>query len=353
VARLGPLLGGLVKIRWRTLTGRSNAEITGEVLLLLAAALLAERLVAYLPQLPMRGVVAGLAVAWLAMSWGPEGAPGQFPLTRGGRMLVRLTEVVVNPLSWVLFYVSARVSPWAPLLAGLAMWEWPVVKPGKRLSAGPSRWPALLRKDVRAAVRLFDTMIAGGIALMFVAYAVREPNMAVEAAWIVPVVLAISNSNLALNAFGTDQGTGFDRYLLLPMTGADIVRSKTASLLVLLAAPLGLVSLVVFWRLGWAMGASVVLESLTLLLLLAGWGAWTSVHTPYPMRAYRFSDGGSVFYGLAAFALCLAPGFAAASGAWWLRFAILGLAGVIARQLMAAAGRRLELRRELIRARLP
>ncbi|MCX6585432.1 MAG: hypothetical protein NTX13_02475 [Acidobacteria bacterium] len=353
MARLGPLLGGLVKIRWRTLTGRSSAEITGEVLLLLAAALLAERVVAYLPQLPLPGVVAGLAVAWLALSWGPEGAPGQFPLKRGDRMLVRLTEVAVNPLSWVLFYVSARVSPWAPLLAVLAMFEWPVVKRGKRLSAGPSRCPALLRKDVRAAVRLFDTMIAGGIALMFVAYAVRARNMAVEAAWIVPVVLAISNSNLALNAFGTDQGTGFDRYLLLPMTGADIVRSKTTSLLVLLGAPMGLVSLAVFWRLGWAMGASVVVESVTVLLLLAGWGAWTSVRAPYPMRAYRFSDGGSVLAGLVTFALCLLAGLAAARGEWWVRFAILGGAGLFARQLMAAAGRRLEHRRELIRARLP
>jgi hypothetical protein len=353
MARLGPLLWGLIQIRWRTLLGRGNAEITGEVLLLLGAALLAERVVAYLPQLPMPGVVAGLAVAWLGLSWGPEGVPGQFPLQRGDRMLVRLTEVVVNPLSWVLFYVTVRVSPWAPLLAPLAMFEWPVVKPGKRLSAGPSRWPALLRKDVRAAVRLFDTMIAGGIALMFLAYAVREPNMAVEAAWIVPVVLAISNSNLALNAFGTDQGTGFDRYLLLPMTGADIVRSKTQSLLMLLGAPMALVSLAVFWRLGWGMGGTIAVESLTLLLVLAGWGAWTSVHTPYPMRAYRFSDGGSVLYGLVAFALCLAPGFAAASGQWWVRFVTLGLAATLAWQLTGAAGRRLESRRELIRSRLP
>jgi len=353
VARLGPLLWGLVKIRWRTLSGRGSAEITGEVLVLLAAALGAERVLKYLPELPLPGVVAGLAMAWLALSWGPEGAPGQFPLTRGDRMMVRLTEVAVNPLSWVLFYVSARVSPWAMALAALAMFEWPVVKRGKRLSSGPSRWPALLRKDLRAAVRLLDTMMAGGIALMFLAYAVREPNMAVEAAWIVPVVVAISNSNLALNAFGTDQGTGFDRYLLLPMTGADIVRSKTQSLLVLLGAPMGLVSLAVLWRLGWAMGGTIVIESLSLLLLMAGWGAWTSVHTPFPLRAYRFTDGGSVLSGLVAFGLCLVPGFAAASGLWWVRFVVLGLAVAMAWQLIAAAGRRLESRRELIRSRLP
>lgn len=353
MARLAPLLGALVKIRWRTLLGRGSAEITGEVLLLLAAVLGAERVLKYLPELPLPGVVAGLAIAWLALSWGPEGAPGQFPLTRGDRMMVRLTEVVVNPLSWVLLYVSAKVSPWAPALAILAMFEWPVAKRGKRVSAGPSRWPALLRKDVRAAVRLLETMAAGGIALMFVAYAVREPNMALEAAWIVPVVLAVSNSNLALNAFGTDNGTGFDRYLLLPMSGAEIMRSKTESLLVVLGAPLGLVSLAVFWRLGWALGGTIVAESLTLLLLMAGWGAWTSVHTPFPMRAYRFNDGGSVFSGMAAFALCLIPGFAAASGLWWVRFLVLGLAAVMAWQLIGAAGRRLESRRELIRARLP
>jgi hypothetical protein len=353
VARLGPLLLGLVKIRWRTLLGRGNAEITGEVLLLLGAALLAERVVTYLPQMPLPTVVAGLAVAWLGLSWGPEGAPGQFPLTRGNRMVVRLTEVAVNPLSWVVLYVSVRVSPWAVGLAVLALFEWPAAKRGKRLSAGPSRWPALLRKDIRAAVRLFDTMIAGGIALMFLAYAVREPNMALEAAWIVPVVLALSNSNLALNAFGTDQGTGFDRYLLLPLSGADIVHSKTQSLLVLLGAPMGLVSLAVLWRLGWSTGAVIVIESVTLLLVMAGWGAWASVHAPYPMRAYRFNDGGSVLYGLVAFALCLAPGFAAASGSWSVRFLVLGVVAGMAWQLMGAAGRRLESRRELIRSRLP
>ncbi len=353
MARLGPLLWGLVKIRWRTLLGRGSAEITGEVLLLLASALAAERFLNYLPELPIGAVVAGLAAAWLAMSWGPEGAPPQFPLTRVDRMVVRLTEVAVNPLSWVLLYVTAQVSPWVLAIAVLAVFEWPVVQRGKRVSAGPSRWPALLRKDVRAALRLFDTMIAGGITLMFFAYAVREPNMAVEAAWIVPVVVAISNSNLTLNAFGTDNGTGFDRYLLLPMSGAGIVRSKTQSLLVLLGTLLGLVCLAVFWRLGWAIGVTIFIESLSLMLLMAGWGAWTSVHTPFPLRAYRFTDGGSVLAGLVAFGLCLIPGFAAASGLWWVRFVVLGGAFAMAWQLVGTAGRRLESRRELIRARLP
>ena len=353
MARLGPLLGGLVKIRWRTLTGRSSAEITGEVLLLLAAALAAERVLRYLPQWPLSGVVAGLAALWLAMSWGREGAPRQFPLTRGDRTVVRAAEVLLNPLSWVLLFVSARVAPWAPLLAALALVEWPSVRRGKRLSAGPSRWPALLRKDLHAAVRQFDTLLSGGLTLLFLAYAVREPRMAVEAAWMTSAMVALFYSNLALNAFGTDQGTGFDRYLLLPLTGAAIVRSKTWSLAVLLGAPLGLICGVVVWRLGWAVGATVVVESLTLLLLVAGWGAWTSVHTPFPLRPYRFTDGGSVLAGVVLFALCLLAGLAAARGEWWLRFAILGGAGLFARQLIAAAGRRLELRRELIRARLP
>ncbi|MCX6606657.1 MAG: hypothetical protein NTV52_24145, partial [Acidobacteria bacterium] len=65
MARLGPLLSAIVKIRWRTLLGRGSAEITGEVLLLLAAALVAERFRKYLPEFPVGWVWAGLALCWL------------------------------------------------------------------------------------------------------------------------------------------------------------------------------------------------------------------------------------------------------------------------------------------------
>ncbi len=353
MARLGPLLGALVKIRWRTLLGRGSAEITGEVLMLLAAGLMAERFLQYLPEFPVVWVWVGLAVCWLGMSRGPEGVPGQFPLTRGDRMVVRTVELAVNPLSWILVFVTGRISGWGLCLILLAGVEWPTWRRGKRVSARPSRWPALLRKDLRAAVRLFDTALAGVIVLMFVAYAVREANLAVEAAWIVPVVVALSNSTIALNAFGTDNGTGFDRYLLLPLTGREILWSKTVSLVVLVGGQLGLVALAASWRLGWEMGLVVGVEGLSLLFLLAGWGAWVSVWVPFALKAYRFADGGSVWAGLVAFALCLGPGMAAARGDWWVRLLVLWVAGAGCWVMLGVAGRRLERGRERIRERLP
>lgn len=353
MARIAPLLWGLVKIRWRTLLGRGSSEITGEVLLLLASALMAERVLKYLPELPAAGVWTGLALAWLGLGWGPEGMPGQFPLGRVDRLVIRLVQVAVNPLSWVVSYLTVRVSPWAVLLLPLALVEWPEGRRGKRLSAGPSRWPGLLRKDVRAAVRLFDTAVTVVVVLMFGMYAVREPVMAPEAAWLVTVVVALGNSTIALNAFGTDNGTGFDRYLLLPLSGAQILGSKTVSLLVLVGGQLGLIALLVGWRLGWAMGLVVGVEGLTLLAILAGFGAWVSVRVPFPLRAYRFSEGGSVWAGLVLFALCLGPGFAAARGEWWVRLLMLGVAGGFAWMMVGAAGRRLLGDRERIRARLP
>ena len=353
MARLGPLLGAIVKIRWRRRRGRGSAEITGEVLMLLVAAVAAERFLQYLPTFPAVWVWVGLAVCWLGMSWGPEGVPGQFPLRRGDRMVVRAVELAVNPLSWVLAFVTWRVSGWGLSLILLAGVEWPTWRRGKRVSAGPSRWPALLRKDLRAAVRLLDTALAGIIVLMFLAYAVREPNMAVEAAWIVPVVVALSNSTIALNAFGTDKGTGFDRYLLLPLTGREILGSKTVSLAVLVGGQLGLVALAAAWRLGWEMGLAVGVEGFSLLLMLAGWGAWVSIWVPFPLKAYRFADSGSVLAGLVAFALCLGPGMAAARGEWWVRLLVLGLAGAVCWAMLGVAGRRLEVGRERIRERLP
>lgn len=342
-----------MKIRWRTLLGRGSAEITGEVLLLLAAALVAERFLKYLPEFPVGWVWAGLALCWLGMSWGREGVPGQFPLTRADRSVVRAVELAVNPLSWILVFVTWRVSGWGLGLILLASVEWPTWRRGKRVSAGPSWWPALLRKDLRAAVRLFDTALAGVIVLMFVAYAVRESNMAVEAAWIVPVVVALSNSTIALNAFGTDNGTGFDRYLLLPLTGREILWSKTVSLAVLVGGQLGLVAVATAWRLGWAAGLVVGVEGLSLLLVLAGWGAWVSVWVPFPLKAYRFADGGSVWAGLVAFALCLGPGMAAARGDWWVRWLVIAMAGAVCWAMLGLAGRRLEVGRERIRERLP
>lgn len=353
MARLGPLLGAIVKIRWRTLLGRGSAEITGEVLLLLAAGLVAERFLKYLPELPVVWVWMGLAMFWLGMSWGREGVPGQFPLTWQDRMVVRVAELVVNPLSWVLVFVTGRVSGWGLGLILLAGVEWPTWRRGKRVSAGPSRWPALLRKDLRAAVRLFDTALAAVIVLMFVAYAVREVNMAVEAAWIVPVVVALSNSTIALNAFGTDTGTGFDRYSLLPLTGREILWSKTVSLAVLVGAQLGLVTVATVWRLGWETGLMVGVEGLSLLLVLAAWGAWVSVWVPFPLKPYRFADGGSVWAGLVAFALCLGPGMAAARGDWRVRLLVMAMAGTVCWAMLGVAGQRLEAGRERMRERLP
>ncbi len=321
--------------------------------MLLVAGLVAERFLKYLPELPLVWVWVGLAISWLGMSRGPEGVPGQFPLTRGDRKVVRAVELAVNPLSWILMFVTWRVSGWGLGLILLAGFEWPTWRRGKRVSAGSSRWPALLRKDLRAAVRLFDTALAGVIVLMFLAYAAREANMAVEAAWIVPVVVALSNSTIALNAFGTDNGTGFDRYLLLPLTGREILWSKTVSLAVLVGGQLGLVALAAGWRLGWEMGLVVGMEGLSLLLLLAGWGAWVSVWVPFPLKAYRFADGGSVWAGLVAFVLCLGPGMGAARGEWWVRWLVLGAAGAVCWAMLGVAGRRLMEGREMIRGRLP
>jgi len=116
---------------------------------------------------------------------------------------------------------------------------------------------------------------------------------------------------------------------------------------------LGLVVLGAGWGWGGEWGLWVGGEGLSLGLVLAGWGVWVSVWAPFPLRAYRFADGGSVLAGLAAFALCLGPGMAAARGEWWVRLLVLGLAGAVCWAMLGVAGRRLEVGREMIRERLP
>lgn len=107
---------------------------------------------------------------------------------------------------------------------------------------------------------------------------------AFEVAYFLGGCLGLVTLPLAMNVFGFD-GAGFRRYLLLPCSGADVVRSFAAATTSIGAAYLGLA-----WLL-WLVAAPtpstptmlvmLLSQSMALLLVLHSVGIWASVLIPY------------------------------------------------------------------------
>jgi hypothetical protein len=311
-----------------------------------------------------------LAIVWVAYVTVAEGALDvgspmrQFPLTEIDLWIVRFTSLISNPFTWLLMHategVGQRVSMLAyqfsvaaifvglAIVSGASRHEWRSKKPSE---AVPSRFPKLLRKDISAAFRLFDTMFACLVVLLFLAYVVYEPHPDLQALWICPVIVTMANTTHALNLFGSDGGQGLERYILLPLTGMRILRIKVFSTAVILAVQLAPIVVVSFWFIGVSPALATFAECLSLGLILLSWGVLVTIRHSYVLKPYRMAEGGSLFATLFALMLCLIPGLTAHHNVWFA-FTLPPVAALGLFYALKWAGRRLEANPEKVRARL-
>ncbi len=366
MARLNLLLLGQLKIRWRTFLARGTSEITGVVLLFIACAAILERVLLIVPKFQNSYVLIALSTVWIASTAGIEPAKTlrQFPLSNTDFFVIRLVNLATNPFTSLLIYATlsiGRTSPAAYLVSAFAIF-FGLTLAGflfskEQGSTKPRRSPALLfrgllHKDVAATLRLPEIWLPCIFGFLFIGYMCSTPNPEIEAVWSCPVIIVLFNITQPLNLFGFDGRSGLDRYLLLPLTGRQILESKVRANAIVVATELVPIVAIVFWRIGIRAGLATLTECLSLGLILLAFGAINSVRHPYVLTPYRFVEGGSVFAALFASLLCLAPGFVAASENRWLAATLFALAIVALHLALNWAGHKLTDDPEVIRSRL-
>jgi hypothetical protein len=122
------------------------------------------------------------------------------------------------------------------------------------------------------------------------------------------LLLFTFNMGLSANSFGLDEPSEINRYLLLPLSGRDVLLGKNLGFAVIAAVQLSVTLPLAFWRLGWREVSFGLSEAVALSLAYLAWGNLSSVLAPFKMRFYRMESGGHVIEGLIGLTLGSLPG---------------------------------------------
>jgi len=231
----------------------------------------------------------------------PRSRLALWPLEDGQRRLLRLLSPWVNPVTWLIaglaiWMARGAVSAglWAVIAGviavGFVVSEIPAPAHGmlRRVPHFPGMLNHLIRKNLREMLATLDfycALLLSGAALLFRLFGRSLPAEAVAPLTIL-VVLALSSFAQCL--FGLDGDGGLGRYLLLPLSGWQILAAKDAAFL-LVAVPLTL--------------PLAPLSGLSASLVALALGHGPSVTEYRAQTRWRFSSGASVIYGFAQAAL--------------------------------------------------
>lgn len=306
------------------------------------------------------GLVLGAAIAYAAS--GQNGA--RFP------QIVRIspTEFVAraavgkNPIleigALVMLNVLALATAWWSVREALV--NVPQAGPGRRMDSVLFRLPGavggLAAKDFRYFRRLLDPYFGLLATLLCCLYLVGSDAPSVTVVWVSLVIVFIPVASLAFNSFGLDKRPGWERYALLPLSGATIMAGKNLALLLIIGMQVCPIILLASWRFGPTAGALVLVEAASLAAVYLAWGNWMSITFPAKMQFYRFAPAGSalpeVIAGLVIGSL---PGVLVvyvlrtnAALAIWVAPLILLLCGIVYLLATMRSGMRFEQRRERI-----
>jgi len=231
---------------------------------------------------------------------------------------------------------------------------------GRRMDSILFRLPGaaggLAAKDVRYFRRLLDPcfgLLASALCCFYLA-ASRAPSA--SAVWISIVILFIPNAPLAFNSFGLDKRSGMDRYGLLPLGGATILRSKNLAFVIIASVQVCPIIVLAVWRLGLSVGAFGLVEAASLAAAYLAWGNWMSITLPAKMQFFRFAPpGGSLPELIGGLVFASLPGVLTmyvlqmrAEQAIWVNLLILLLCGILYSLATIRSGRRFEQQREKV-----
>jgi predicted permease len=159
----------------------------------------------------------------------------------------------------------------------------------------PGRFGALAAKDFRQYRRLLDPYLGALMAVLCGIYLMNAEALSPVIFWAFIVAVFVPNASVAFNSFGLDARSDLERYLLLPLSGRDIIGGKNIAFAMIIGAQVLPVVLIAWARMGVFVAFVGIIVIALLCLAHLAWGNWASVHHPFKMRSYRFSNGGSPF----------------------------------------------------------
>jgi hypothetical protein len=226
----------------------------------------------------------------------PRSRLDSWPLTRGDRVWLRVLSPLVNPVTWVL----AALGGWAVwgrltfgvvaiavavFFAGFTLSELPVARGvwfWRRVPSFPGPLNQLVRKNLREILSTLDFYVALLLALCATAWRAFGPALPKEAYLQMSLLALLALSSYTQCLFGLDGDGGFSRYRLLPLPGWKILAAKDAAFLlaaVALTLPL------------------TPLAGLAAALVCLAFGHGPSVAERREQLRWRFSSGGSLYFG--------------------------------------------------------
>jgi hypothetical protein len=291
MAGIAAVLRALGRAVWRDL--RSYNSLVGNNFFLFVL-LLAQQLSASLFFAMILGLLLLFPLSADPLAKAPPERLETWPLSKGGRVMLRLASLALSPAAWITVAVVAKTSSVAvgASFLALALFIQALTVLSSRLLARapqldllrwiprfPGRWGGLVRKDLRQMLRVLDLYLALLLSLAGVSYRIFSPQVDKEAFPILAVMVVLALSTYAQCLFGLDWPDGWNRYRLLPLRGRHLLLAKDAGFMLLV--------LVLVAGLDPAAGLAAALAALAI-------GHHASIYTPVPQKRWRFT-GGTLF----------------------------------------------------------
>lgn len=157
----------------------------------------------------------------------------------------------------------------------------------------PGALGGLAGKELRYFSRVLDVYVGFALAPLYGFHLVTTGAPSPDGLRAVLVGVLLTNASVAFNCFGLDARAGFDRYAVLPLRGAGVLRVKNAAFGLLIAMQTCPLVALASWRFGVSTAAAAVLQTIALACTFMAYGNVLSVLQNYEMRFYRFAGGGS------------------------------------------------------------
>lgn len=183
---------------------------------------------------------------------------------------VSLRRVMLNP--------PAGVSGRGKHVKGLHGWSWL-----------PSDVGPLVVKEVRYLSRTLDHLMGVGMGLVGFVWVFVKPE---HLPWVLPlgmVNIIFNESAIPLNVFGLD-GSGHNRYHLIPLGSRQVLRSKNLAFFILAAVQIAPLVLAGFLKGEPGIALACLFGTAAVCLVIAGGGNIASIKSPAPRAFFNFDS---------------------------------------------------------------
>ena len=233
-----------------------------------------------------------------------------FVVFRGGQKVtltqllsVSPTKLISNPaLGQHLLFSFSMLGGLFVLMAIAASWSFRLnlrsVDTGPQRKATTfsllsSKTGSLALKDLRYFRRLLDPYLGWLVSVLGCIYLLSAPQPSAEVFWIFIIIVFFPNAALTFNSFGLDSRSSLNRYILLPVSGNEVMLSKNLAFVLFVAIQLAPMMLFATWQIGFLTTLLGIIEAVGIALAYMTFGNMLAITHRFKMEFFRFSSGGS------------------------------------------------------------